>query len=213
MSRVVIIGHGQFPHSEYCRYLISLSDYIICCDGALSTLEKKGIRPDVVIGDMDSVCRRALSRYNGKVIHDSDQECNDQTKAVRYVLNNISDVETIHILATTGKSEAHTIGNLGLLMEYERTYDLNARGIKMEIVSDYCTAFAISDSCTFYVGEGRKVSIFTDDNSLRICSRGLKWITDNVIFKNWWQATLNHASEDQVHLELNHRAAVLIILD
>lgn len=213
MSRVVIICNGQFPRGEYARYLIAQADVRVCCDGALATLEKKGIATDVVIGDMDSVCSSALKRFGGTVVHDPDQECNDQTKAMRYVMNHYPELSSIHIVGATGKSEAHTIGNLGLLMEYERSYNLEARGIRLELVSDYCTAFVISDSCSFDVGEGRKVSIFTDDNSLRVRSEGLVWKTDDVVFGNWWQGALNRAAQDRIHLELSHHAPLLVILD
>ena len=114
-------------------------------------------------------------------------------------------------LGATGLREDHTIGNLSLLMEYARTFDLS--GIEVEMVSDYSTAFAITDSCDLHIGEGRRFSIFSPDNSLKIKSRGLFWPLDNVVFDNWWKATLNVATEDIVSLEFSHPSIALIILD
>jgi thiamine pyrophosphokinase len=62
-------------------------------------------------------------------------------------------------------------------------------------------------------GTGRRVSIFSPDNSLRIHSEGLEWPLDNVVFDNWWKATLNRACDDRVRLEFNHKSIALIILD
>ncbi len=62
-------------------------------------------------------------------------------------------------------------------------------------------------------GEGRKVSIFSPDNSLRITSEGLKFQTCNVVFDNWWQATLNMAVKDRVRLELSHPSIALVMLN
>jgi thiamine pyrophosphokinase len=81
------------------------------------------------------------------------------------------------------------------------------------MVSDYSTAFAITDSCELHIGEGRRFSIFSPDNSLKIKSRGLFWPLDNVVFDNWWKATLNVATEDIVSLEFSHPSIALIILD
>ncbi len=81
------------------------------------------------------------------------------------------------------------------------------------MVSDYTTAFAITDTFEFHCGEGRKISIFSPDNSLRIKSEGLKYKTDDVVFDNWWQATLNTAEQDTVKLTLSHKSIVLIITD
>ena len=63
---------------------------------------------------------------------------------MRYVLANHPDVTDIHILGASGRREDHTVGNLGLLMEYTRMFDL--KGIRVEMVSDWSTAFAVTDS-------------------------------------------------------------------
>ena len=177
------------------------------------TLERHGICPDVVTGDLDSVCKRVLNRFTGRIVHDPDQETNDLTKAFRYVLAQWTDVTEICIVGATGHSEAHTVGNMSLLMEYEREYHLAERGIKLEMVSDWSTISAICDSCELHVGEGRRVSLFSPDNTLCIKSEGLKWPTDDVVFDNWWKATLNVAAEDVVRLSFNHPSMALVVLD
>lgn len=212
MKTVTLVCNGQFPRKEYPLYLLRSADVVVCCDGALSALEKRGIVPDVVIGDMDSVCGRALKRFPGRVVRVPDQETNDLTKAFSFVMEEVPDVGTIHILAATGYREDHTIANLSLLMEYERRWDLSARGISVDLVSDYSTCLTIGDSTTLDVGEGRPVSLFTPDPSLKIHSEGLQWPTDDVRFDNWWKASLNRATADRIVLSLSHPAPVLIIL-
>ena len=212
MKTAVIVAAGAFPRTEYPRYLISTADLVVCCDGALSTLEKHAIVPDVVIGDMDSVCGRALKRFGGTKIHISGQDDNDLTKAFDHIMTEHPEVGTVHILGASGRREDHTIANYSLLMEYETRYGLSDRGIAVDMVSDYSTAMAVSDSVTLHVGEGRQVSIFTPDSTLSIKSSGLHWPLDGVRFDNWWKASLNRADQDAIRLELSHRAPVLIIL-
>ena len=211
---VAIVCNGQFPRSRRPLGLLAASDYVVCCDGALSALLRRGITPSVVIGDMDSVTGKALGQYSGQVVRSSDQETNDQTKAVQYVLSTWPDVSEIWILGASGRSEAHTIGNLSLLMEYEKSFSLSARGIRLRLVSDYCEAFAVySDRVEFPVAAGQKVSLFSPDNTLVMHSEGLVWPTDAVVWDNWWKATLNRALGTRVTLTLNHPAPVLILLD
>ena len=212
VKTVAIVCNGQFPRREYPLYLLRSADAVVCCDGALSALEKRGIVPDVVIGDMDSVCGRALKRFPGKVVRVEEQETNDLSKAFRYMMEHYADVASVHILAATGFREDHTLGNLGLLMEFEHIYGLSQRGISVDLVSDYTTAFAISDTAALDVGEGRPVSLFTPDPTLRIRSEGLEWPTDGVVFDNWWKASLNRATADRITLTLSHPAPVLVIL-
>ncbi len=218
MHNVVIICDGQFPKTEYPRYLIRCADFIICCDGALRKFMRAGKAifgeerlPDLVIGDMDTLPASYQKKYSDIIVKVDEQEHNDQTKAVRWVMENLSDVESIHILGATGGRTDHTIGNVSLLMEYMRMFDLG--DINLETVSDEGTFFPISDTVEFECGIGRGVSIFTPDNSLTIKSEGLEYPTENVIFDNWWKATLNKASADTVRLELSHKSIALIMLD
>ena len=217
---VVIICDGQFPKSEYPRYLIRTADFIICCDGALRKFLKNSRTifgeerlPDLVIGDMDTLPQSWQKKYSDIIIKESEQEHNDQTKAFRWAIKNVPGISQIYILGATGEREDHTIGNISLLMEYARTYDLEGMGINVEMISDHATIFAATDSFGMDCGEGRRISIFSPDNSLRIKSEGLEWPTDEVIFDNWWKATLNRASEDHVRLIFSHRSIALIMMN
>lgn len=215
---VVIICDGLFPKTEYPRYLIRTADFIICCDGSLVKFlrNSKAIfgeerLPDLVIGDMDTLSAGLQKKYADIIIKESEQEHNDQTKAVRWALGNISDIGAIHILGATGGRADHTIGNASLLMEYTRLFDL--KDIVLESVSDDGTIFPVTDTVEFECGTGREVSIFTPDNSLKIRSEGLMYPTDDVVFDNWWKATLNKSVQDKVRLEFSHKSMALIMLD
>ena len=216
---VAIIGNGLFPKKEYPLYLLSQADYIICCDGAFnsymrySASYRNGRLPDMIVGDMDSLSPASQKKYQDIIVRYSEQETNDQTKAFNYAVDHFKDISDIFFLASTGKREDHTIGNISLLMEYARERDLQSMGINILMVSDSATIFPVTDSTEIECGQGRKISILTPDNSLKIHSEGLEWPLDNVVFDNWWKATLNRATEDTVKLEFSHKSIAIIILD
>ena len=214
----VIIGNGEFPKKEYPRYVISRADYIVCCDGALAKYLRNCEKifgtlrePDAVVGDMDSLSDGLRRKYGHLIVHQSEQQTNDQTKAMRHIMQNFPDVSDIFITGATGVGEDHTIGNISLMMEYAREYDLSR--INLTMVSDHSVIFPVTDSIELDCGIGREISILTPDNSLRIKSKGLEWKTDDVVFDNWWKATLNRASEDTVKLEFNHSSLAVIIMN
>ncbi len=224
MSTAAIIGGGCFPRKPYPRELLRRSDIIVCCDGALSSFLRArkaifpdGREPDVVIGDMDSISPALRKRYADVLVPVDEQDTNDQTKAFHHILSHYPEVDEIHIFGGTGKREAHTLGNTSLLMEYARecgACGLPAPGhVYVDMVSDWSTIFAVTGSCSLQVGQGRDISILTPDNSLTIKSEGLEWPTDGVVFDNWWKATLNRASSDEVRLNFSHDSVALIILD
>ena len=215
---VVIICDGKFPKEAYPRYLVMSADFTICCDGALVKYLRAGKAlfgevktPDLVIGDMDTLSAAMQKKYSSIIIREDEQEHNDQTKAVRWAVGNIPDIDHIYIIGATGGRLDHTIGNASLLMEYFRMFDLG--DIVIEMVTDEGTAFAVNGTTEFDCGIGRRVSIFSPDNRLRIKSTGLEYPTDEVIFDNWWKATLNKAVQDTVKLEFSHPSMALIILD
>lgn len=238
MSVTVIICNGDFPKSEYPRYLIRTADHIVCCDGALKAwlrnmdkLFGKERLPDRIIGDMDSLSPKLQKEYAGIITHIQEQDFNDMTKSLLFTLEHFPDTDCIHFLGTSGKKEDHTLGNISLLMEYAKALSgrfeakdylsqcmrnaldpYRGKYLEMDMVTDYSNIIAITDSCELAVGEGRKVSIISTDNSLRIKSYGLEWPTDDVVFDNLWKATLNRASSDIIKLEFNHPSAALVIM-
>lgn len=220
MSSAVILCNGRFPVKAYPRYILANADRLICCDGAFSVFlrHRKDIfgaerLPDAVVGDLDSLQKRLVEKYSDIIVRYEEQESNDMSKAFHYAIEHYPDITEVHFIAATGKREDHTIGNLSLLMEYAREMKAAGRDIVMDMVSDWSTATAVTDSCEIAVGRGRAVSLFSPDNSLNIKSEGLEWPTENVVFDNWWKATLNRASQDTVRLTFNHPSIALVILD
>ena len=211
---VTILANGEFPRKEYPLWLLRSADAVVCCDGAYGRkLKKMGVNPVAVVGDMDSLPSALKKNPEVSLVRVDEQEFNDLNKAMLWVLDNYAQVTDIHILGATGKSEAHALGNLSYLMYWEQEHKLSECGIRVEMVSDYNTAFVVADSCELHVGEGRKVSLFSTDPALRIHSEGLRWQTDAVRFDFWFRGTLNRASADIISLRFNHPAPVLVILD
>ena len=213
MNSIVILCNGQFPAEPYPLFLLEQAEGVVCCDGAVEKwLEHDGsARPLAVVGDLDSLSPRLKEQLADVLVPVTEQEHNDQTKALQWVLENHPEVSEIVFLGATGLREDHTVGNLGLLMDYPRQFDLGER--KLSMVSDFGTAFVITDSGDLHLGEGRRISLFSADNSLRITSEGLEWPLDEVVFDAWWKATLNRTSAPIVSLHFNHPAAVLVMVD
>ncbi len=213
MNSIVILCNGAFPTEPFPLFLLDSAEGVVCCDGALQKYMDRwpDRMPMAVVGDMDSLPQALREQFSAIVVPVEEQEDNDQTKALRWVLEHHPEVSEIVLLGATGLREDHTIGNLGLLMDYPRQFDLGER--KISLVSDYGTAFAITDSCELHLGEGRRFSLFSADNSLRISSEGLQWPTDNVVFDAWWKATLNRTTAPIVSLHFNHPSTALVMVD
>lgn len=211
----VILANGEFPRREYPLWLLKNADVVVCCDSALNVrrLRRLGVEPAAVVGDLDSISDAERKSLGDKAVKVEEQDYNDLNKAFLWLRENCPEATEIQILGATGKSEAHALGNLSYLLFWEKQYALEASGIKVEMVSDYNTAFAVCDSCELHIGEGRKVSFFAQDPSLRISTTGLRWPLDGLSFDYWFRGSLNMAENDVVKLVFNHPGDVLVILD
>ena len=227
----VIVCNGEFPKKEYPRYLIQSADLLICCDSArnVARLEALGRLPDLVVGDMDSTPAKVRERLAERIVTVEEQDDNDLAKAFALLRERYPEVVEIHIIGAGGKNEAHTVGNLGWLMEWERRSiaesgsGLAASGINVDMVSDWSTAFAVSPAADgevtplepveLFVGEGRRISFFATDPELRISSQGLQWPLDGVDLTQWWGATLNRAEAPAISLNFSKKAPLLVVLD
>jgi thiamine pyrophosphokinase len=184
-------------------------DLIIAADGGYNHLKKFNVTPDIVIGDFDSL--GYIPDDISVIKLPAEKDVTDMYAATEIGLDR--GFEEFQIYGACGGRLDHTIGNASLLMEYSRMFDLDARGIYIEAVTDNGSAFAVNDTTEFDCGIGRQVSIFSPDNSLKIRSTGLEYPTDEVVFDNWWKATLNNAVQDTVKLEFNHPSMALVFLN
>ena len=162
------------------------AQFVVCCDGAANEYISRGHTPDVIIGDGDSLLPEYKKRFSSIILQISDQETNDQTKAVHYLQS--KGIRKIAIVGATGKREDHTLGNISLLMEYMRS------GMEVRTVTDYGTFIPVNDTQSFASYPGQQVSII-NFGAEGLKAEGLFYPLSD--FTNWWQGTLNEAIADE----------------
>lgn len=55
MARCVIFGAGPIQDDQITRSFLQQDDFILCADGGYAYAHKMGLRPDLLIGDFDSM--------------------------------------------------------------------------------------------------------------------------------------------------------------
>jgi thiamine pyrophosphokinase len=176
----VILANGEYPFHELPLQILQDAKFVVCCDGGADAYIEKGFKPNVIIGDGDSLSAKNRELYSDIIYYIPDQETNDQTKAVNFLIS--KGCKTIAIVGATGKREDHTIGNISLLSNYKRM------GINVRCFTDYGVFIPCKDDMSFSVSRGAQVSIF-NVNAKKLSSQGLKYpIYD---FSSLWQGTLN----------------------
>ena len=186
----VILANGDYPSNKKPLQILKEAPFVACCDGGANEYIAKGHLPDIIIGDGDSLSEENRLKHASLLHHIPDQETNDQTKAVQYLL--AKGIRNIAIVGATGKREDHTIGNVSLLMEYMRM------GAVVRSYTDYGVFIPCKDTCTFNCNTGQQVSIF-NFTAKNLQSEGLAYpIYD---FTSWWQGTLNQCTGTSFTIE------------
>ena len=214
---IVILADGVFPTHPIPLSILMSAKYIICCDGAAEKLLNAGLKPNAIVGDMDSL-PEALQREYASIIHkDSEQEHNDLTKAIRFAIE--QNYASISIVGATGYQEDHTIGNIALLSYYRTLIDATPisdntsinSDIPIFLYTDTGRFFPITKGISINTPIGSNVSIFSLDTDITIKSKGLRYPLDKVLFDSWWKATLNQTTADPFELIFERGRVILYI--
>lgn len=196
----IIVGNGETPQGEIPMLFLQHARFIVCCDGALEKLLKIGMKPDVVIGDCDSISEDRRQQFKDIIIEDKDQECNDLQKALKYCLK--QQFGPVAILGASGLRDDHQLANLSILNMYAERMDLI-------MVSNYGLFSFISEDTTFASTPGQEVSVFSFDGQALFSFSGLQYPVHNRRFAQLWEGSLNKALGNSFTITLNNGRGVV----
>lgn len=192
----VILANGEYPAHRIPLSLLESSAYTVCCDGAADRYIRDGFVPAAIVGDGDSISDEVMSRYASIIHLSSDQETNDQTKAVEFCLS--AGKENILIVGATGKREDHTLGNISLLIDYMDWAQV--------CMATGCGFFvAASGDASFDCIPGMEISIINFGST---CMKGEGLAYPLRGFTNWWQGTLNRTTGNRFTIAADGRYLV-----
>lgn len=162
---VVILANGAFPEHEIPLEILNSSGTLVCCDGAANALVNYPRKPDIVIGDLDSLSSEAMSHFYDILVQSESQETGDLEKAVIWLKDQA--VEEASVLGATGRSDDRAMGNLLLLF--------TDFGVKLSVFSDtgHFTVVRSESNLDSFIGQA--VSLFTDSHTARLTTVGLAY--------------------------------------
>ena len=198
--RTVILANGAFPKHKIPLEFLCKAEQIVCCDGAALNLLNAGLKPDYIIGDLDSVSEEIKNKFASIILHLAEQETNDLTKAVNFCLENKRT--DITILGATGKREDHTLGNLALLTDY-------AEKANIQMLTDNGVFTPLLTTSTLESYAGEQISIFSLETDTVFTFYNLLYPVQDRKLTSWWQGTLNEAKSDNFTINFS-KGKVLI---
>ncbi len=128
MKSALIVSGGNSERSVIERY--SDRDFIIAVDSGTKKLTESDLKPDIIIGDLDSLGYELSKKYSDSGIEIIKANCEkDETDTELAVIYAIEQgFKDIVLLGATGSRLDHTIGNIILLKK------IYSAGLRAKIV-------------------------------------------------------------------------------
>lgn len=167
----LIFCNGKPPSQQLAHECLRSKPFVVCADGGANVAARLGIRPDLIIGDCDSVMPKTRGQFASvPLLQISDQENSDLEKALDYVLNR--KIRSVMVLGATGKRADHAFANLSILAKYRKKLDVRFRDDDGEI-------FAIPKRWSGEVGRETIISLLPLGKCSGITTKGLKFPLKN----------------------------------
>lgn len=121
MKTLIVLG-GDAPGAEFLKEQVSQADVIVAADGGAQALAHIGVRPDVLLGDMDSLgegLAQELEQAGVPVLRCApEKDFTDGQMAVDWALD--KGATDITLLGALGGRLDHLLGNVALLLRAAR---------------------------------------------------------------------------------------------
>lgn len=202
--RIIIFAGNIEKEVDYMRPIIKQNDYIIACDAGLSVVSKLSLKPDLLIGDFDSVEFRLLDTFSDvkKLQYDTNKDFTDLELTFDYCKD--LDSSEIVVFGAIGGRIDHTLANIGLLERY------SVLGMDIKYFDSINEIFVTSKSVA--IRKSKKyfsILPLTDDTVVSI--KGTKYKLENAKLERNKTLTISNEIEDKFGYLDIHVGRVLVI--
>jgi len=114
-EKIILIVNGNLSVKKNFIDFLKKYDSILCVDGAANKIINLGIKPDYILGDLDSINKINIRKYSQNLIKLENQNYNDLHKTLLWAKE--KNIKNIDIIGIDGKRIDHTIGNFNIILE------------------------------------------------------------------------------------------------
>ena len=207
MKKCAVIGSVP-PKDGQAYWELERGDYyVVCADGGLDTALRYGVRPDLFIGDLDSLegeIPEGLETIRLKVEKDD----TDLMAAVREGMK-LGYREFLLLGVMGGERCDHSFASLCVL-QY-----LAHQGCRATVEGDGCRVFLLSGGRLILSGlKGRTVSVFPfGASACEVSYEGLKYpLTKAVLNSDYPLGVSNVVLEDRAQIVVHNGDALIIVM-
>ena len=193
----LIFLNGKLPVKQVVKYFLKPGNFIICADGGANKIKKLGIKPNVILGDLDSIRTDTLNYFRKtgtEIIKIEEQETTDFEKSINYCLEN--KLDNCIIFGATSTRPDHTINNFSIMKRYYKK-------INLRIIDDNFEITFLNKSTIFNYKVNRLISFLGFPEANGITTTGLKYPLNNEDLEfGVREGTLNSSVSDKITIKI-----------
>ncbi len=166
-KQALILANGHPPRKSLLQELLRASSLFVCVDGGANIAASLKLKPDAIVGDLDSIHAETRVRFQHVPMHQIiDDTSTDLEKAIAWTIK--QKYEHIVVVGATGKRLDHTVGNLAVLAKF-------FPDAVITMVDDMGELVFVGRTYSFEAPPGTVVSLIPLARCDGITTRGLKF--------------------------------------
>lgn len=178
--KCVLLANGEYGDLEKYRHILVGIDHVICADGGANYAYRLGLKPDYIIGDMDSISPEIAEYYAGAGVtvkkYPRSKDFTDTQLA--FALAQEIGVREIMLLGSLGGRLDHTMSNLYAGVEAVQ------QGIKVAHFTPECIVYLLKGKMTLQGRKGDLVSVLAlTESATGVYEIGFEYPLDNVMME------------------------------
>lgn len=197
MKRFIIVGNGEIDDIYFLKKAVKKNDLIIAVDGGFDHLNKLSIKPDYLIGDMDSI-KNFPGIYDSVNImkYPEEKDKTDTEIALEFAIRNKASEIMLFGMASHSRID-HSLNNIFLLENLAR------KGIKNTLVVNSSTRLsAVNKKIKIYKKCGNTVSLIPLSRKVKgISTSGLKYkLINDTLYRSKARGISNLISSNEAKI-------------
>lgn len=199
----LLLCNGEPPPRRLLRRLAKEADFVVCADGGANAARVRGVKPDLIIGDLDSVSPGTRRFFRDvPLIRVSRQDNTDLEKALEYLRS--KRINSVVIAGATGRRLDMTLANLSVVWNYTRRMEITC-------VGEGWTAIPVTGILTMRARRGTIVSLVPFGACSGITLTGLRYPLRNARMRVGQTGVSNVVTRSPFRVTVNRGRMMVVV--
>ena len=203
-KQCVILGAAPIGQDALLQKAVRQGRYLICADGGLDTARRLGEKPDLILGDFDSL-QGDLPTEDEVIRLPVEKDDTDLQLALSLAIEN--DAKEITIIGGIGGRVDHTIGNIQNIVHYSEN------GVEINMIDPMQSITVQRPGTRIYKGgAGMKFSAFAHTTEVTgLTYKGAYYPLNNHTITNSFPLGISNEFVDS-QIEVSFKTGILIVV-